>query len=70
MIKGLLIRCGVAALLIYHGYIVYTETGYDDFLPIRIVYVGTVIFHAYHLWQYRQYMRERSDKTPWQWPND
>jgi hypothetical protein len=55
MYRDLLIRILVLVVLILQGVYAYLATGFDDFLPFRVVYAGTVAFHAYHAWQLYQY---------------
>lgn len=57
--RNLFIRIVVLAALIMHGVIAYRTTGYDDFLPFRVVYAGTVVFQAVHAWQLYQYTKRR-----------
>jgi len=57
LFRNLFIRVVILGALIVHGVMVYTATGYDDFLPFRVVYAGTVVFHAVHAWQLYQYQR-------------
>jgi hypothetical protein len=51
------IRLLVSILLGLHGWWVYASVGADDFLPIRIAYALTVVFHGIHTVQYYLWLK-------------
>lgn len=58
MYRSLFIRVVVLIALIAQGVLAYQLVGVDDFLPFRVIYAGTVVFHAVHAWQKYTYEKQ------------